>query len=86
MVTEKQRQYALSGAALFLPITSMFWLDFWHGKRAALRSPGFVLTTLAASGCVALASADRRAAALSVPGAALAGLALDRFVSALEAQ
>jgi peptidoglycan/LPS O-acetylase OafA/YrhL len=85
MATDKQRQYALSGAALFLPIATMFWLDYWHGNREALYSPGFVLTSLASGGCAALASADRRAAVLSVPLSALAGLAVERFVSACEA-
>lgn len=79
-----RRSWALAGAALLNPVAAMFWLDVRRGRPP---SPGLAAVSLAGAICAA-AAADRRGALpaglAAAGGAALAGLALDAWVAALD--
>ncbi len=84
------RRSMLTGAALMVPVMTMFWLDYWQtGERQQLQSPGFIAGTLAEVVCVALATPAAPPVAigaglLAVPGSALLGRGMTYVVRRLE--
>jgi len=81
---DTRRSWAIAGAALLNPVAAMFWLDLRRGRRPA---PGLVAVGLAGALCAAAGAGRRNAlpAGLAAAGAAaLAGVALDAWVAALD--
>jgi hypothetical protein len=80
---DRRHRYAVTGVALLAPVAAMYWLDVLRGRRP---SAGFAAVGAAGLACAALASPQHpaRVSALAAGGVALAGLALDRYVSWLE--
>lgn len=81
------RGYAAAGAALFNPMAAIYWLDVARGRPLSI---GTLAVSAAGAACAALAAPRGRpaqavgAGLLAAGGAALAGLALERYVAWLE--